>query len=212
MRFQPADAVEGVEEGVQRHDPAPLVPGRLAEPELVEGPDRQAVEQPGRHPRRGRQPLARGRRPAPARGGVRPAGRSSSGGVVAPGQHRPAEGPAPGQAVDPGHRVAVAVVARLHAGQGVVEVGGPFGVDPDARRLDRGEPQRGRGHDPGQAHPAGGGPEQVPAFGVVGVALGVEVEPSGRGGQRQRRDVLGEAPVPMVVLAVDVGGDGAARR
>jgi hypothetical protein len=42
--------------------------------------------------------------------------------VVAPHQDRSAERSPPGQAVDPGHRVAVLGVPRLHAGHHVVEV------------------------------------------------------------------------------------------
>ena len=184
-----------MEEAGQRLDVALLVLRRLAEPELVEGCHRQPVEQTvgndggsldedrgGEVERRG--PLARGQ--------------VLHAGVVASGQDRAPEGPPTCKAVDPGDRVLVEVVATFHARQDVVEVVGPLGVHPHARRLDRQHAHGGVEDDAGQAQPAGGGPEQP------GVAVMSHGAPTGRRCEGERADVRREAPVAVVVLAVDI--------
>src|SRR5690606_26923994 len=55
-----------------------------------------------------------------------------------------------------------------------------------------------------EAHPAGRAPEQC------GVRLGGDLDHAGGRVQGEREHVVGEPAVDVVVLAVDVGGDGAA--
>jgi hypothetical protein len=81
---------------------------------------------------------------------------------------RPSERPR-AEAVDPGDRVRVGVVAVGEAGEQVVQVGRPLGVDDDPGRLDRAHAQGRPEHHPGEPHAAGGRPEQ----------LGVAVRPDG---------------------------------
>ncbi len=123
-------------------------------------------------------------------------------GVIGAAEDGPAHpGPA-GEAVDPGHRVRVPAVAGGHAGDAVVEVLRSLGVDHHGGGLDPSHPQRGVHHDPGQPHATGRGPEEV------GIALGRELDPARRGGERQALDVRAERAVAVMVLAVDVRGDG----
>ena len=111
---------------------------------------------------------------------------------------------AAGHAVDPGDRVAVALVALGHRGHHRVEVGVALGVDQDPVGLDGDQAQGEPGDDAGQAHPADGRPEEV------GVGVGPDGHRAGRGDQSQAGHVRSERPVDVVVLAVHVGGDGPA--
>src|SRR6202000_1703952 len=81
------DDVERVEEAGDRLGVAYLVPGRLAEPELVEGGDRERVEQPTRRGRRDPEPGVgrEGRRP-----GYQLRRQVVEAGVVAAGEDAPA--------------------------------------------------------------------------------------------------------------------------
>jgi hypothetical protein len=98
----------------------------------------------------------------------------------------------------------VAVVAPGHAVEGVVQVGGALGVDQQAAAGDRHEGEGDVEDHAGQPHAAGGGPEQL------GVLVGADLDGAARRAQAQRPDVGGEGAVAVVVLAVDVRGDGAA--
>lgn len=120
--------------------------------------------------------------------------------MVAAREHRAAGGPAPGQQVDPGDRVAVAVVGVGEAGHQVVEVARAFGVDAHQRGLDRQQPDR-RGEDhPGQAHAARRRLEQRRArHHRTDLPVGGE--------QFQGQHMAGEGTGDVVVLAVDVGAD-----
>jgi hypothetical protein len=92
------------------------------------------------------------------------------------------------------------VVGGGQAGHQVVEVAGALGVDPHQRGLHRLEPH-GRGEDhPGQAHPAGGGVEQI------GAARD-DPDPAVGRQQLQGDHVPRERARDVVVLAVDVGAD-----
>ena len=188
-----------MEEAGQRLDVALPVLRRLAEPELVEGCHRQPVEQTVGNDRGS---LDEDRGGEVERRGPLGRGQLLHAGVVASGQDRAPEGPATRKAVDPGDRVLVEVVATFHARQDVVEVVGPLGVHPHARRLDRQHAHGGIEHDAGQAEPAGGGPEQL------GVVVGSHPALTGRGGEGERAHVRREAAVAVVVLAVDVGRHG----
>ena len=74
-------------------------------------------------------------------------------GLVAPGEHRPAQVLAPGDRVEPGHRVGVRVVAGRHPRHQVVEVGAPVGVDDEVRRLGALQRDR-RGRAPPRSGPS----------------------------------------------------------
>jgi hypothetical protein len=124
-------------------------------------------------------------------------------GVVTAGDDAAPEAGAGREAVDPRHRVPVGGVAGLEVGHAGVEVGRPPAVDHHARRRDRPHPQRRLDDDACEAEPAGGGPERV--------VVRRELEPAPVGQvEHHRLDVVAEAAVVVVVLAVDVAGDGAA--
>ena len=178
----------------------------LAEPELVEGADGQRVEQAARRSQRHPGQLAGHEGPGLVGVAGQAGGQVGEPGVVAPGEHRAAEAAARRLAVDPGHRVPVAVVTVQHLVHDVVEVDGPLGVDQHVAGLHRDHLQGGVGHDPGEAHAAGRGPEEI------GVRVGGDGVGPGRGDQGHRHDVRAEAAVDVVVLAVDVGGDRPADR
>ena len=183
---------------------ADLVEGRLAEPELVEGPDGEGVEQPAGRGDRDPGQGAGDEGPGPVRVGPESGREVLELGVVAAGEHRPSEPAAGGLAVDPGHRVAVGPVAGLHLVHHVVEVGRPFGVDQHVAGLDGEHLEGGVGDHPGEPHAPGRGPEQV------GIGLRCDLHRAGRGDQGHLEDVGAEATVDVVVLPVDVGGDGTA--
>ena len=125
--------------------------------------------------------------------------------MVAAGEDRAAGRGAAGQQVDPGDRVAVAVVGGRQPGHQVVEVRRPLGVDRHQRGLDRLEPDR-RGEDhAGQAHAAGGGVEQ-------GRAGDHRADLAVGGEQFEGQHVPREGARDVVVLAVDVGADRPADR
>lgn len=127
--------------------------------------------------------------------------------MVAAGQDGAAGPRAAGEQVDPGDRVAVAVVVGGQPGHQVVEVGGPFGVDAHQRGLHGQQLDRRGEHDAGQPHAAGRRPEQL--------RLVLGGDEAGAAVRRQQLDgayVAGERPRQMVVLAVDVRADGPADR
>src|SRR4029078_10487620 len=106
----------------ERGDALELTPTfawRLAEPQLVERADRERVEQTVGDPRRGAQVCTR-REVARmcSLGGREIAER----GVIAAGQHRPAQLGAARETVDPGHGVSVDTVTLEHARHAVVDV------------------------------------------------------------------------------------------
>ena len=196
--------VERVEELVHRLRSGLLSPRRPAVPDLVERRDAGPVQQPGRHPRRGRHGRQRGEGQRVGGGG---AVELVEGGEPALGEHRPAQGPAGGQQVDPRHRVGVVGLALGQQGHDLVEVGAAVGVDDQPAGLDGRAPEGGVGDDAGQAQPAGGGPEQL------GVVVGPDLDPVARGQQQaEPGHVLAPRPAAVVVLAVDVGGHRPAHR
>ena len=156
------DPVERVEETGHVVGLGHLVRGRLAEPELVEGPDGQRVEQAtGRgdgHP--DQRSWGRTLGPAPAAAvGVR-AGPRSGHGCRGSGRSDPAGHRSPGSRSRPpssGRRRSPVSIMSM----AVVEVLGPFGVHQHVAGLDRDHPERGPGDDAGEAHAAGRGPEQI---------------------------------------------------
>lgn len=125
--------------------------------------------------------------------------------MVAAGEHRAARRRAACQQIDPGHRVPVVVVGGRQACHEVVEIPRAFRVDGHQRGLHRLELERGRQDHAGQAHAAGGRVEQRRAS-----SDGTDLAVSGE--EFQRQDVTGERARHVVVLAVDVGPDGAADR
>lgn len=147
---------------------------------------------------------------AAARGGRRAARYAAAGQRLQRGVVPPGEDGAPGrraarQQVDPGHRVAVAVVGGGERGQQRVEVGQPFGVHGHQRRLHRKQLERRAQHDPCQAHAARGRVEQVCAGGEdPHLAVGRQ--------QLHGAHVPGEGAGDVVVLAVDVRADRPAHR
>ena len=153
------DGVERVEEAGDALDLVLAAPRRLAEPDLVEGSDRQRVEQTVRATTAVRGAGPRGENCRGARA-VR-LGHLVEARVIAACEHRSSELLATRETVDPRDRVPVAVVALEHARHAVVDVGRAFGVDVDVRGLDRLELERRLGHDAGQAHAARGRPEGV---------------------------------------------------
>lgn len=137
--------------------------------------------------------------------GARTGGQRVQRGVVAAGEHRAAGRPPAREEVDPGDRVAVAVVGGGQPGHQVVQVAGPLGVDRHQCRFDRLEPQR-RGEDhAGQPHAPRRRVEQ-------GRARGDGADPAVGGEQLQREHVPREGPRHVVVLAVDVRADRPADR
>ena len=195
------DDVQRMEElGDVLHLAHPVV-RRLAVPELAERLGRGLVDQPvGEDLRHGAQ---RGgdepqRVAAPQLG--RQIGQPR---LAAAGQHRPAQVLAPGYRVEPGDRVGVCVVAGRHRGHQIVEVGAPVGVDDEVGGLGALQGHRCGQHGPGQAHAADGRPEDPLGVGVRrhGPHLTVGHQ------QVQRDDVVAEAALGVVVLAMHVGGD-----
>ena len=174
-----ADAVERVEVGRRSTAARPPGPGGLAEPQLVEGRHRHGVEQARRRGHRHLGPHDAGRSAARRRRRAR--GEVLEPGVVAPGEHGPAHGAAPGQAVDPRHRVPVLARRARPCGRGSRRGSAARSVSTRMVAVSHREhPQRGVDHDPGQSHATGGGPEQV------GVALGRDLDaPAGVASDRR---------------------------
>ena len=193
------DPVQRMEERTDGLDLTLPPPRGLAVPDLVGQPDRDRVQQPAGEPPRGS-----GSRGRPERKRVPPVPGAEVAwdGEVAAGDHGPAQSGPAGEAVGPGHGVAVTVVGGRQVGHGLIDVSGTDGVHRYPRGLHRRQLD-GRGQDDaGQAHPAGGGPEQPgiilrrhPALAAVRQQ---QVEPG---------HVLGEAARDVVVLAVHVRGD-----
>ncbi|GGT30858.1 hypothetical protein GCM10010254_59300 [Streptomyces chromofuscus] len=197
-------AVQGMEEGGQRLEPAGTRAGRLAEPQFVEQPHRPAAQQTVRQDvGRGGQAGGAERQGVPTR--ARAAAQCLQGRVVAAGEDRAARRAAAGEQVDPGDRVGVVVIGGRDAGHQVVEVVGALGVDQHPGRLDRLEPQRRRQDDAGEAHAARRRVEQrrVLADGLDAAVGGEEF---------QGRYVAAEGARDVVVLSVDVRTDRAADR
>ena len=122
--------------------------------------------------------------------------------MAATDQHGAAEAAAAREAVDPGDRIAVALVLLVHERHQLVEVGAALRVGPDAAGLDRQQLQGRLGDDAREAEAARGRPE------LVGSVVGCQAEVlAGRGAQLHGQDVVAEAAVAVVVLAVDVAGD-----
>ena len=121
--------------------------------------------------------------------------------MVAPGEHGPMVPVTMAETIEPGHAVAITVVTVLHRRHEVVQARESLAVDPYPGRLYRDQPQGGADHDAGQAHSAGGGPEQL-RVGVLGHGEG----PGGRD-QGQLHHVVGETAVAVMVLPVDVRRD-----
>ncbi len=197
------DEVEGVEVAGDRHDLADPPPRCLAVPQLVERLDGDVVDDSwtGDHRRHG-QPLPRGVRQR-VHGEAR--WQLVDGGVLATRQDAAPEAPARGHRVDPGDRVPVVAVALVHHRQEVLEVRRPLGVDGAATRLDRQQADRGIEDHAGEAHPTDRRPEQLSALvrsRLDDRAVGEE--------QCQAGHVGPERSVDVVVLAVDVAGDGPA--
>ena len=96
------------------------------------------------------------------------------------------------------------MVAVDHGGHDLVQVAVPGGVDADHRGRNGQQGDGGGRHDAGEPHAPSGRPEE----------LGITVSGHGHyadGGDEIHRDhVGGEGAVDVVVLAVDVGGDGTA--
>jgi hypothetical protein len=125
--------------------------------------------------------------------------------MVATGEHAAPHRPTLRLRVDPRHAVAVVVVALGHGRQQRVEVGDAVGVDRHLAGLDRQQPDGGVEDDAGEAHPADGGPEQR----RLHLRADELLRPI-RHQQRERHDVQPERTLAVVVLPVDVAGDGPA--
>ena len=179
----------------ERFEPAALVTGRAAEPQLVE-------RHRGADPQRGAGPALGDRRPG-ADGGSIPGVRVNVGGVGG-SRHHSAAGPGT-EHVDPGHAVRPSGLGEQR--QGGVEIIRPVGIDGQHRAGDRAQAHPRPEDHPGQSHPADGGLEQR----VVG--SGPEREHLAVGFQQpQLGHVRAEGPCCAVVLAVDVAGDRPADR
>ena len=129
------------------------------------------------------------------------------GDVVAAHQDPAPERASAGEAVDPGDGVAAEALLLVEAREELVEVLRAPLHDADEGRFD-GEEAEARGEDePREPHAADRGVEGL------GVLVGRAAQDLARGGQeRQLLDVPADRPVDVVVLAVDVGGEGAADR
>ena len=129
------------------------------------------------------------------------------GGEAPTGEHGPARGPTPGHEVDPRDRVVVPGVTLGHQPQDLVEVPGAIGVDEEPARLDPGAPEGRVDHRAGEAHTAGGRPEEL------GITIGSDLDDLSRGElESEGVDVVAPRALVVVVLAVDVGGDGTSDR
>ena len=85
-------------------------------------------------------------------------------------------------------------------------IGAPVGIHREVRGLGALQPHRRTEHGSGQPHPADGGPEQL-----LGLAVGSQGAHLAVGHQQvEDCDVVAEAALGVVVLAVHVGGDRAA--
>ena len=199
-----AHCIQRVEERSQRLKASPLLAGRLAVPGLVEQSDREPGEEARWNPRWGAERVGGG---LPHDAASLRRGQLGGGRVISPGEHGAPQPAAPGEAVDPGHRVAVAVVALVHPREQVVEVAGALEVDQHLAAGDGQQPQRRVEHDAGQPHPAGGRLERVRL-----VRARDRQQLARRRQQREREHVGAEAAVAVVVLAVDVAGDRAPDR
>jgi hypothetical protein len=110
------------------------------------------------------------------------------------------------QAVDPGNRVGHAV-HRLQSGERVVEIRSDDRLLPHPSRLDGVEPKGGLEDRSGEPHAADRGGEEAR---VLHLRAGDDT-PVGQG-QREPFDMVAEAAVAMMILAVHVRGDHAADR
>ncbi len=197
------DSVERMEEAGHVLWLGLLEAGRVAEPELVERGHRHRVEQStggsDRYPQEGPGDELSCRFGTSAQ----TPGQILQAGMVAAGEHRPAQSVTGRLTVDPCHRVAVVTVPGEHLLHHRVEIGGSFGVDQQVAGLDRDHLDGRVGDDAGEAHAPRCRPEQRR------IRLGGHPSGPGGGHQGHLEDVRTEAPVDVVVLAVDVGSDGA---
>ena len=177
---------------------------RLAVPHLVECPHRESVEHVGDASRH-RSEARRGEGQGVGAGGRLLGDEFVVGGMVAPGEHGPAEVRSGGDHVDPGNGVPVQVIAGLHPLEQAVEIRHPLREHQTPTRFDRQQPHGRLDDDAGQAHPADRRPPQQRVRGS-----GDRATSSVRQQHRHRIDVSSERAIGMMVLAVDVAGDGAA--
>ena len=124
--------------------------------------------------------------------------------MVATRENRPIATVSVADTVEPGDAVTVADVGFDHGRYQVIEPGEPLGVHPHPRRLDRNQPQDGADNDTGEAHTTGCGPEQL------WVSIRGDGDHATRRDEGHLHDVPDEAAVAMMVLSVDVCGDGTA--
>ena len=133
--------------------------------------DAQPVEQAVRRPRRRReQRLAASKRERVARA-ASAAGRRARAWSPRDSTERPSDAPLR-EAVDPRDRVAVVGRRPRACAPSRCRGRGSARCRPDQRRLDRQQPQRRLGDDAGEAHAAGGAPEQL------GVGVGRDRRPT----------------------------------
>ncbi len=123
--------------------------------------------------------------------------------MITRGQHATAQRAAGGDQVDPGHRVAVGGVGLFHQRHEIVEVRGPFGVYEHAAGLHRHQIDGGIGDHSCKAHAAGGGPKR---FGVI-TQRHVTARAIGQG-EAEATYMLTPRAISVMVLAMDVGGNG----
>ncbi len=200
---QPAPVGDGIERVEERRDGLRLrlpMTRRLAEPRLVEEPHGGPGDESARGFERDAEPGVRRQHPAFS------SCRHLVSGQVLPGrQHRPPQTSAAGERVDPGHGVGGGSVGLAHRRHQLGQVADPVGVHLHPPGRDRQHVQDRLDDDPGEPHATDGCPEQLGVLvGTDGAASAVAED------DVQRPDVLAEAADAMVVLAVDVGCDGAA--
>lgn len=189
-----------MEERGQLLELADAVPGGAAVVELVEEGDGGTAEQPFRYERGCDRQLSRAERERCAPGARR---ERIPGHVLPSGEYGAPRRPAAGEEIDPGGRIAVAVVPGGEPGQQVVQVDGPFGVHRHPGAGDPVAPERGGEDHARQTQAARGRVEEIGAGpDRTDLALG--------GQQLQLLDVPREGAGEVMVAAVDVGADRAA--
>ena len=128
-------------------------------------------------------------------------------GVVSGHEDATAETIAAGEAVDPSDAVGVVECVVGKEGEGFVEISGFAVLDADVGSFDRAELEGEIADDSGEAHPAGGCPEQVLVFTfwLTNARFATGENESDLG------DPLGEGAVAVVVFAMDIGGEAPAK-
>ena len=127
--------------------------------------------------------------------------------VIRPHQHRPAQRISTGEAVNPGYRVPVSFIRFVHDAQRVAQASNSLVIHDHVGGLHSFELDAGGEDDPGKAHASDRGPKD---FASVCRRAGKDF--ASRSQQSKIPNEVRDRPLPMMVLAVNISGNGPADR